>query len=482
MAAANTVEVRRPKVTIEGEAIDTITYKATAPVSSFFTGSPSIDYSFHKAGGDRVESPTAKELIEKIAQAQTAMFAPPVSKTMVITDGAGNISIFTGYDTGPHHSIMFGGVSNGRSLVHRCARLFFINTSIYIPPDGKNQEPDGRAMRLLAEAKNPCEALKIVLKQIIADYNKLADNEDKQIRDRIDAANQKIFEEEWYPILDASTDVILPSFDRIASSAATQLKLYKTIRDVYLSGAADFSVIISQFASMFQMVFIPGHMGIKPGKFISAANMLSAPEEKEVNIVSLSMTPGPKKFLVPTAVVVKGLPEGTGSGEPDGRTKRQSGRGIISWPEDLPTEGQILVIHMPSWLPSDLFPKTVTKEGTDLDANKNLDLVKQLMKEALDLGDVVIKICAYIARLTYDSISLGDATASIVCPLNITWELGKRYTIKQPSTTSGGSEVLFSGFLRDVRHNISSTPSKPEATTQLTFSHVEANGFTLPNK
>jgi hypothetical protein len=36
--------------------------------------------------------------------------------------------------------------------------------------------------------------------------------------------------------------------------------------------------------------------------------------------------------------------------------------------------------------------------------------------------------------------------------------------------------------LRAVQHRVSSNPSKAEASTQLTFSHVEANGFTLPNK
>ena len=65
MAAANTVEVRKPKVTVGGEATDSIVYQATVPISSFLDGSPTIRYSSHKAGGDRVENPTAKELIEK---------------------------------------------------------------------------------------------------------------------------------------------------------------------------------------------------------------------------------------------------------------------------------------------------------------------------------------------------------------------------------------------------------------------------------
>lgn len=482
MASANTVEVRKPKVTIEGASVDRIAYRATTPVSSFFNGSPYVEYSFHKAGGDRIESPTAKEIIDKIALAQTALFEPPKSKAMVINSGVGDPATFTGYETGPHHSIIFGGVNSGTTLVHRCSRLFFINTSIYTAPDGQKQTPDGQALRLLTAAKNPCDALKIVLQQIIKDYEKLTDSEDKKITDRIHSANKKIFEEEWYPILDASTDTSIPRFEKIASSLATQSHLYDSIRSVYLSGSADFSVIVSQFANMFQMIFVPGHMGATPGKFIPASAMLLNPEKKEVNVISLSLTPGPKKFLTPTAVAVKGTPSGTGSKEPDGRAKRTSGRGMVSWPLTLPDDGQILVMQMPFWLPANLFPTSISKTGENLDIELNFNLTVTSQKEEKTLSDDVRVICAYIARLTYNTISLGDATASVVCPLDVTWELGKRYSIAQPSTTSDSSEILFSGFLRDVQHNISSVPSKPEATTILTFSHVEATGFTLPNK
>ena len=61
--------------------------------------------------------------------------------------------------------------------------------------------------------------------------------------------------------------------------------------------------------------------------------------------------------------------------------------------------------------------------------------------------------------------------------LDITWEIGKRYSVKQE-----GGGVLFEGFLQNIEHRVSSVPGRADATTQLTFSHVEANGFTLPNK
>lgn len=488
MAAANTVEVRKPKVTIKGESTDSVTYTASMPVSAGMDGCPSVRYSSHKAGGDRVESPTAKELIQKIADAQKAMFEPPIAKDIVIYDGAGNSTIFTGFDTGPHHDIMFGGVNNGKNLVHRCAKLFFINTSVYRPPPPEpgqsTEEPTAAAIEFLDGVKNPCAALKIILQNIIKDFlatrGEAAGTTDYKIRTKVHEANIKIIEEEWYPILDASTESAIPDFAAASANVTIQVTLYDSIRSVYLSGAADFSALISQFESMFQMKFVPGHMGIQPGKFIPATAMLADPEDREVNIVSLSMNPGPKKFLVPTAVAMRGAP--SKGPPPVGQAIQPAGSDMVVWPETMPEAGQTLVMQMPSWLPEDLFPTEIPKLGEILDLNLNLELVKASNEQKAVAADIVQKICVSIARLAYNDISLSSASASIVCPLDITWEIGKRYNIKQPSTVSGESSALFSGFLRSVQHRISSSPSKAEASTQLTFSHVEANGFTLPNK
>ena len=488
MAVENTVEVRRPKVTIKGESTDSVTYTATMPVSSGMDGCPSIRYSSHKAGGDRVESPTAKDLIQKIADAQKAMFEPPIAKDIVIYDGAGNAAVFTGYDTGPHHDIMFGGVNNGKNLVHRCARLFFINSSVYRPPPPKpgesTEEPTGAAIEILKGVANPCAALKLILQNIIKDFlatsGEATDTTDYKIRKKIHEANLKIIEEEWYPILNASTESAIPDFAAASENPTIQVKMYDSIRSVYLSGSADFSVIMSQFESMFQMKFVPGHMGITPGKFIPATAMLLEPKDKDVNIVSLSMNPGPKKFLVPTAVAVRGAP--IQEEPPTAQAVQTAGSDMIVWPETIPEAGQTVVIQMPSWLPEDLFPLEIPKFGDVLDFNLNLTQVKAANADKADAGKIVSKICLAIARLAYNDISLASASASIVCPLDVTWEIGKRYNIKQPGTKSGESSPLFSGFLRNVQHRISSSPSKAEASTQLTFSHVEANGFTLPNK
>jgi len=65
----------------------------------------------------------------------------------------------------------------------------------------------------------------------------------------------------------------------------------------------------------------------------------------------------------------------------------------------------------------------------------------------------------------------------------VSWEIGTRYELHSYTDDF----KLFTGFLNDVYHSIekSSTRSGREgeviATTMLSFSHVEAGDFKLPN-
>jgi hypothetical protein len=220
-------------------------------------------------------------------------------------------------------------------------------------------------------------------------------------------------------------------------------------------------------------------MGLNTGKFIPMTSVLSNPESKDVNIVTLSMNPGPKDFLSVTAVAMRGLPD---LEPPVGQAVVPAGYNMITWPEELPAAGLTSVIQMPAWLPEDLFPVEIPKNGTNLDANENLQKIEASQKEINDAVSLVEQVCKDVARLTYNYMALSQASAGIVCPLDVTWEVGKRYTVQQPNKDSDGKTELFSGFLTQVTHRVNSSPASPEAVTQLTFSHVEATGFTLPNK
>lgn len=471
MAAPNTAEVRQPKVSVEGEATDTLTMSWTVPVSSGINGSPCAKYSTHESGGKDVDTPTAEKLIAKIATAQKSMFESLETKGISINDGVNNYE-FSGYDVGPHHEVLFGSVSNGRSVVHKCSRLGYLDTSIYLFPLGKGLKD----VREPSAAGSPTEYMKLVLQEMVDNFKpdelKLTlTGKALEIRLRAHENNQDILND-WYGVLDEGSPVQLDGFSDFVKSKGNCSALIDAVASVYMSGAGDFFQRISQFEMMFQLQFIPSYQVTAGtvGKFISTKELTSKPENKSVNVRGLSIAGGPRTFLPITSVVMLGLPSG---GIKDVQTA--SGSDAAFWPSDIPKSGSILTISAPPWLPAEKITEkeVATSSALDCDAYE-----EALDKEDEQKSDEAIpKVAKDFCRCYYNNAALGSSRASITTLLDVTWEIGKRYKVTQ----EGGVELL-EGFLQNIEHRVSSVPGRADATTQLTFSHVEANGFTLPNK
>lgn len=470
----NTLEVRSPSVSVTGEKTDSVELVWTLPMSSFMDGAPAAKYSAHPAGSNKVVSPNTSDLIKKLADAQNAMFQPAQIKNVSVKDGSGQSLDFTGYDGGPSHSVMFGGVSNGKTIIHRCSKLFFINTSIYsLPATEYALLPDE-----IKSVKSPTEMMKSVLEKCIDKFSDVLDadtsltDKAKSIKTRIHNKNKKIIETEWFPILEASTDSGIEKFAEVVNQIySVRQKVFDSIYQAYVNSNTDFSTVISQFCSMFQMVFVPSTDGKSPGKFISFKKMLQDAEDKDIVISNLSMSPGSSRFLTVAAVAMQSAPGNNYWG------LMSNGSGIISWPEEVPEEGELVTMQAPSWIPSDELPEEVPNTGTNLDFNANADLIESAAAKIKDSSDLILSLIKDLCRLAYNNAALGTATAAVSTVLDVSWEIGKRYAVKQ-----AGGDVLFSGFLRGITHRVNSSPDRPEAVTQLSFSHVETNGFTLPNK
>lgn len=471
---ANSAEVRRPSVTVEGEATDSLSISWTVPLN--VAGSPCAKYSTHASGGDDVVSPTAEELITKLSDAQSSMFSSPEEKSIEIDDGVAALT-FKGYDTGPHHEVLFGGVNNGRTVVHRCSKLDFINTSIYVGQRGTSMYKGV----IDTSAGSVTNWLRVVLENIIErweaskddNYNEL-DAKSKAVRDAIHATNISIINDEWYPVLDASADIDLKGFDTFTSKRTLRMHLAGVIGSVYVSnGGSSFFSKMAQFENMFQMRFIPDAEGDTCGKFISVKSVVNDAEDKNVSIKGLSIRAGPRSFLPVTAVAVTGVP----TPEMHKGSNKVRGTSLISWPETIPATGSVLTVPAPPWIPSEILPRRQDLRGKTLDPGKVKGKLEEDDSDIKTVHEAIVELVTDYANCVYDDVSLGTSTATINTLLDVTWEVGKRYAVTQDE---GGK--LFDGFLQNMEHRISSNPERPDAVTMLTFSHVEANGFTLPNK
>lgn len=474
---------RRPTASIEGEIADSLTFSWSLPISSAASGCPYARYSMHKADTAVVQQPNATDLIASVSEAQAKLFVPATTRNITISDGDKTYA-YQGFDSGPHHEVFVGGVSNGRAVIHKCSGIQYLNTSIYLSPN-----------KMVKDLEDPIKAENSVIKCIKTVLEKLVENYEasgntstsaaetgltKEIRAAIHANNKLIIENYWYPILDKSVDpnITLPGFSDFIKKDSNAKQVVKAICDVYKNQANDFFIKIDQFSSMFMLYFIPGFQAADGiGRFISYKTILGNVTPKPVDIRSISLQPGARSLLPITSVVMLGMPNQNQRGAKMLSTAAITA--VAAWPETPLAGGQTMVVSPPPWIPSDiLVSKDIKNSSTNtLDPEAYKDTITAQDKSSDDTAATTFKLGNEYCRTLYNFMSLQDSVATISTLLDVTWEPGRRYSVVQR-----GENILFKGFLRSVEHRISSNPSRVEAITQLVFSHVEAEGFTLPNQ
>lgn len=477
-AFPNTAEVRIPQVKIlaSGESTDSISISWNLPASTASAGFPTLKYSLHKPEGQKVISPTAAELIAKVAALQTKIFSNPDKKEIEVSDGDYNKFKFVGFDTSAHHEVMFGKVNNGGTIVHPCAKLSKLNTSIYagLPTSVKD--------KVTLDFTTIPEAMKVVLQALVDNFEEnieISENiseDQKAVNRNVHAVNKAIIKDYWETVLEATDNVTFDGFSEFVAETQNAEQLVAAIEEVYISATEDFFIKIDQFCSMFQMLFIPDYnymLGV--GKFISYKDIIKNGEEKSINIISIGMSCGDRSFFPSSAVIMKGVPSvSIKSGLPT--TYEAS---VAGWPETIPDTSFINFISIPAWIPSeiDLPRNLIAAKETTLEPETYESTEAARDEEMATAVNKIYKVCKDFCR-TYYSFSLLSSSSVVVSTLlDLTWEPGKRYAVFQ-----AGGEKLFDGFLRSVEHRISSSRDGASATTQLIFAWVEANGFVLPNK
>lgn len=475
---ANSASVRKVKVSIDGVDTDLADVAWSVPVSGGLVGSPAVSYAVHDPGLQQVVSPTAKDIILSIADDQNTMFASPQATTITFNDGTPESKDvkFTGFKVVPNYSVSVGGVNVGAGLVHMCAMLENLNTSIYSPGPS-----DSTKLDFPTSAGYPSNYMQIVLEELIKKFESVADDGSSQyaISQRIHEDNKELLKI-WYKVLDDTFASGPDGFKDYSANEANALLITQEVKKVYINSAGDFFQKVSQFESMFQMQFIPDPTTLSAGKFIDFDDIVGGtPEDKTVSVRSISITAGAKGFIPVTAVIMTGLSS-------DNTTKllHISGDGIAVWPETIPPGGGIYNISAPPWLNTMVMP---ARSGAEvlidpglpslLDLAAYEDKLKAEQLGAETVIELAQKVATSVCRSVYVNKSLENSRATIYTLLDMSWEVGKRYKITQ----DGGTE-LFTGFLQSMTHRIGSSPGRTDAATQLSFTHVEATGFTLPNK
>jgi hypothetical protein len=459
--------VLQPSATasIQGEAVKVDTVQIVYAVNSF----PSVNIGFHDAkiptGG--VVQMADKDVAARIAKQQNAMFsAQSPDSSVTVDDGINSIS-FSGYVSSPSYTLAIQNVGFTTSIIHEASAVNTLRPSIYTNKKGTFRSGETPLK------SNIGAGLIGVLDLLMKESDPaLPDEESKGIVTQIDTNNQKPIEI-WRKICQDST-VEWPELEVLLKYPSVKTNLQDHVAGIYTNSSPnDFFQSMNQFRALFSMIYVPSLDAGKMGKFISEADAATMdPELLPVNIRSISMSAGPKNILPLAYVVTRG---------PKPQTHRDTKYGHIvqRWPLEAQSTGQVTEIGTPSWLPAEIIvPKQSSASvGDTLDLNAyELEKVEEDKKLYEVTFPEVAKVLERWAKQHYVDFALSSSTAKVVTELTVQVTPGKRYTVVSPNG------VLFRGFLTEVVHTLSSVPRNLQASTELIFSYVEADGFELPSK
>jgi len=296
--------------------------------------------------------------------------------------------------------------------------------------------------------------------------------------------------EAWYALLDASNaTTTIDEIDKAeaANCAGVTLAISAFIASVYSQGSANFLQVMQTLNTAFGLIYVPSMDKKKPyGHLQRVTSVMQTPLRKVLPISSIRSAFAPSTLLPVTSVIVTGdgvVEEKSGSndsGQPPEKV-------FEMWPPDSDQIfGQSLREPLPPWMPkfSDL-AAAGDVPGTDA----VLPLQSGSYQPLFDARNVAIsssqkeikKIISEWARMKYLDASIGGDAMAVTIPLDVSWELGKRYSLEG----TGSDDLLFTGFLFSITHTVvkgedDKRQVRGQAETQLKFTHVEAANFELP--
>jgi hypothetical protein len=240
---------------------------------------------------------------------------------------------------------------------------------------------------------------------------------------------------------------------------------------------------------MFQMFYAPDLTSKSTGRLVMMKDIVDNAEAKSVVITGsgVRFQLGARAAAPTGQVLVMGLggpytdyaAEIAQEGSPE-VVANVFAEVLVTYPS-LPAGGRSTVsVPLPAWLP-DILNEPLDHPAIVGPGNVKVIPVVTQLTDYLTLVTAIkdgalTKLCADYAKNIFIDLSIGSCSVSLSSDLDLSWELGKFYKV-----SSQGGGLLFTGLLSALTHQAVSLQGAASASTQLSFSHVTANGFTLPS-
>lgn len=468
---------------------------------------PYAEVSLHSSDGAvTVKEFTAAMQLEEMAQLQEYLFGERegISRVTVTSEGddAGSWS-FGGIPVGPTKNAGRGSVSNRIKLMGVDLRLNALRPYIYGPSitDIANAEgelenataPDGDNImdRLLQILKKRMEFFGDGNNTNLSSFNSASTAEMARTIHNANQTNLTFLEQ----VVSNSDEAVYESFQDLDARPEHEKRQLKgsingMLAELGLTSDSNFFNTLLDVAAAFQLYYVPSMEGTELGRFRPLRTMTdnSDNEEKVININNIVSTAGDYNYGPCQQVLVQGVFQ-MDVANVDNESKSESfvvpelqASTIFVYPQTANvTNGNFRIVGPPTWLPTTIemfedrnnVAEIPAAGGWDIeDYISSVDRIHGLMENVMK--DVYLKIVEEYASNIYAQVALASFICTVQIPLDMSWELGKRYTVQDSDGT-----VLFKGFLQRMSHNVSGLREGLNATTYLTFTHVEYSTFTL---
>lgn len=293
-----------------------------------------------------------------------------------------------------------------------------------------------------------------------------------------------------------SPSALYRSFQHVAQLGEVEQRFINrsinaTLENTLLQASGGFFDAFVSLLTAFQMYYVPAIGGSTSGSVKPFRSMVRDDvETKSVDPQYLSFISANTDYGPIQQVLVQGVMQSNISNAENSSSSSQTvtpdltANTLLSWPESIQVlNGNFRPVGPPLWMPDNIsvFEKYVDSK---VESSGGWDIVKYnaevtAMRDAKQrvLKGPYLDILKEYADNIYCQTALAPYSAVIKAPLDFSWEVGKRYEIKDIET----GEVLFRGFLGQLTHNISGIRNSLSADTTLIFSHAEYGFFRLPS-
>lgn len=244
------------------------------------------------------------------------------------------------------------------------------------------------------------------------------------------------------------------------------------------NNSGSFLSTICRFAESFQAVYVPSWNRV--GHLQNKTLLLNGNTKYKAETVQMDIRCGGRGMFPARYVSVTVAPPTSNFATGKGEGQQQQINYYVTYPETLRGNGAMIPVQAPPWLPSICYVPEVSGADTATRTALKIRNARNLAKKRKEQQKEFDKNKCYIlqewARCHYVWEALGNTAATIVVPLDLSPEVGKRYRV-----TNVQGKVLFTGALTRITHTIRSAGGRRgNCSTALRFTHLELPGFNLP--